>query len=297
MDFWLALIREDYQGTPSSIPICSGNTRAKIIIFRILITLANMARTPESTMKKAIFALVVLCVFIVTPRSLAEDLLSPILGTVDAPVETASPAPTDSPTPTESPTPVPASSPTTEASPMPAPSGSASPEAPVVTTTDSPTAMASPTPLPPHAIADQFMRIAVPASVSTDPRAHSVFLPRLHVSGVETLLVCGYSNAASVSFTSGFPGVESSGSGSQFFRISGPAHLVMAALNSDMGARITSTSKAIPGSVVSFSFVALSKPSISTNLCNDGSASNNRTVSFRALSMDLNMIKDGVRLK
>lgn len=256
-----------------------------------------MARTPESTMKKAIFALVVLCVFIVTPRSLAEDLLSPILGTVDAPVETASPAPTDSPTPTESPTPVPASSPTTGASPMPAPSGSASPEAPVVATTDSPTAMASPTPLPPHAIADQFMRIAVPASVSTDPRAHSVFLPRLNVNAVETLLVCGYTNAPNVTFTSGIPGVESAGSGSQFFRISGPAHLVMAALNGEMGARLTSTSKAIPGSVVSFSFVALSRPSISTNLCNDGSASNNRTISFRALNMDLNMIKDGVRLK
>jgi hypothetical protein len=297
MDFWLALIREDYQDAPSSIPICSGNTRAKIIIFRILITLANMARTPESTMKKAIFALVVLCVFIVTPRSLAEDLLSPILGTVDAPVETASPAPTDSPTPTESPAPEPTSSPTIEASPMPAPSGSASPEAPVVTTTDSPTAMASPTPLPPHAIADQFMRIAVPASVSTDPRAHSVFLPRLNVNAVETLLVCGYTNAPNVTFTSGIPGVESAGSGSQFFRISGPAHLVMAALNGEMGARLTSTSKAIPGSVVSFSFVALSRPSISTNLCNDGSPSNNRTISFRALNMDLNMIKDGVRLK
>ena len=297
MDFWLALIREGYQGTPSSISIYSGNTRSKITIFRILITLANMARTPESTMKKAIIALTVLCVFIVTPRSLAEDLLSPILGTVDAPAETASPAPTESPVPTESPTPEPTTSPTSEASPTPTPSGSASPEAPLVTTSDSPTAMASPTPLPPHAIADQFMRIAVPASVSTDPRAHSVFLPRLHVSGVETLLVCGYSNASSVSFTSGFPGIESAGSGSPFFRISGPAHLVMAALNSDMGARITSTSKAIPGSVLSFSFVALSKPSISTNLCNDGSASNNRTVSFRALNMDLNMIKDGVRLK
>ena len=297
MDFWLALIREDYQGTPSSIPICSGNTRAKITIFRILITLANMARTPESTMKKAIIALTVLCVFIVTPRSLAEDLLSPILGTVDAPAETASPAPTDSPAPTESPAPEPTASQTIESSQTPAPSGSASPEEPVVATTDSPTAMASQTPLPPHAIADQFMRIAVPASVSTDPRAHSVFLPRLNVSAVDTLLVCGYTNGPSVSFTSAIPGVESAGSGSQFFRISGPAHLVMAALNSDMGARITSTSKAIPGSVVSFSFIALSKPSISTNLCNDGSASNNRTISFRALNMDLNMIKDGVRLK
>lgn len=256
-----------------------------------------MGRTPETTLKKAIITLVVLCALIVTPRSLAEDLLSPILGTVDAPQETPSPVPTESPAPTESPTPKPSSSPTIKASPTPAPSGTASPSSPVVATTDSPTAMASPTPLPPHAIADQSMRIAVPATVSTDPRAHSVFLPRLHVSEVETLLVCGYSSAASVSFTSGIPGVESIGSGSPFFRISGPTHLVMAALNSDMGARVVSTSKAIPGSVVSFTFVALSKTSISPALCNDGNASNNRTISFRALNMDLNMVKDGVRLK
>jgi len=256
-----------------------------------------MARAPESTMKKAIIALVVLCLFIVAPRSLAEDLLAPILGTVDAPIETASPEPTVSPAPTESPTPEPTISPTTEPSPISAPSGSASPEAPVVTITDSPTAMASPTPVPPHAIADQSMRIAVPTSVSTDPRAHSVYLPRLQISGVDTLLVCGYSNATAVHFAQSFPGVEIAGSGSQFFRLSGPAHLVMAAFNSDMGARVTSSSRAVSGSVVSFSFVALSKPSISQALCNDGSASNNRTISFRALSMDLNMIKDGVRLK
>lgn len=256
-----------------------------------------MARTPESTMKKAVIALVVLCIFIVTPRSLAEDLLGPILGTVDAPVETASPAPTDSPAPTESPTPDPSTSAT--ASPLPAPtaSSSAAPEAPPIATSDSPTASASPIPVPPHAIADQIMKIAVPATVSVDPRAHSVFLPRLNVSAVDALLVCGYSNASAVSFTSGFPGIESAGSGSPFIRISGPTHLVMAALNGDMGARVTSSSKAIPGLIVSLSFVALSKPSIDPALCNDGSPSNNRTISFRALNMDLNMVKDPVRLK
>jgi hypothetical protein len=32
-------------------------------------------------------------------------------------------------------------------------------------------------------------------------------------------------------------------------------------------------------------------------LCNAGSPSNTRTISFRALNVDLNMVKDGVRLK
>jgi hypothetical protein len=256
-----------------------------------------MARNPESTIKKAIVALLILCVFIVTPRSLAEDLLSPIIGTVDEPVETQTPAPTESPSPepTESPSPEPTESPTT--APTLTPSVPASAKASPVASIDSPTAMATPPPLPPHAIKDQLMRIAAPSTVSTDPRARSVFLPRLQVSGVDTLLVCGYSNATSVSFTSTVPGVESVGSGSSIFRVSGPAHLVMASLNSEMGARVVSTTKAIPGSIVSFSFVALSKPSTNEALCNDGSPSNNRTISFRALNIDLNIIKDGVRLK
>jgi hypothetical protein len=261
-----------------------------------MITLADMARTPETTIKRVIIALVLLCVFAITPRSLAEEILSPILGTVDAQVESTPEAPIASPDPTESPTATPTPSLSNAPSSTPMPNSPAPVVAPDISTSELVTASTSPTPAPAHAIADQQLRVAVPTSVSTDPRARSVFLPRLHASGVETLLICGYSSASSVNFASSIQGVQSEGSGSPYFRISGPAHLVMAALNGEMGARVTSTSKAIPGSVVTLSFIALSKPSISKQLCNDGSPSNNRTISFRALSMDLNMIKDPVRL-
>ena len=256
-----------------------------------------MARTPESTVKKAIIALAVLCLFIVTPRSLAEDLLSPIIGTVESPAATPSdsPAPTDSPSPADSPTPGPTASSAFPASP--ATSSPTTSSAPAPTTSDSPTASASPTPVPPHAISDQNIQIAAPSTVSVDPRAHSVFLPRLQVGKVDSLLVCGYSNATGVYFGANLPGVESAGSGTPFFRITGPAQLVMATLNGDMGARVLSTSRAVASSVVSLSFVALSKPSVDQGLCNAGSPSNNRTISFRALNMDLNMVKDPVRLK
>ena len=261
-----------------------------------MITLADMARTPITTIKRIIIGLVVLCVFAITPRSLAEEILSPILGTVKAQVEIAPEALTKSPDSTESPTTTPTPSLSNAPSSTPMPNSPASVVAPDISTSELVTASTSPTPAPAHAIADQQLRVAVPTSVSTDPRARSVFLPRLHASGVETLLICGYSSASSVNFASSIQGVQSEGSGSPYFRISGPAHLVMAALNGEMGARVTSTSKAIPGSVVTLSFIALSKPSISKQLCNDGIPSNNRTISFRALSMDLNMIKDPVRL-
>jgi hypothetical protein len=144
---------------------------------------------------------------------------------------------------------------------------------------------------------DQNIQIEIPTNVSIDPRAHSVYLPRLQIGKVDTLLLCGYSTATAVYFGTNLPGVESIGSGTPSFRISGPAQLVMATLNGDMGTRVVSMSKAVSSSVLSLSFIALSKTSIDQALCNDGSPSNNRTITFRALNIDLKMVKDTVRLK
>ena len=261
------------------------------------ITLGVVARSPESSIKRAIFALVVLCVFIVSPRSLAEDLLSPIIGTVDTPITTPSDAPEPSASPTVANSPTPEPTPTVVALSVQAKLNAPHSTAPSATVSESSTPSASPTPLPPHAISDQNIQIEVPTTVSIDPRAHSVFLPRLQVGKVDTLLVCGYSTATAVYFGANLPGVESIGSGTPFFRITGPAQLVMATLNGEMGARVLSTSRSVTSSVLSLSFIALSKPSLDQVLCNNGSPSNNRTISFRALNMDLNMVKDPVRLK
>ena len=263
-------------------------------------TLNAVWRRPGFQAKKYILGLLVICVFFVTPRSLAEDLLSPIIGTVGAPVSTPSesPSPTDSPTPTDSPLPQPALSTTPDTTGEPSSSSSSLP--PVPPFSDSPmvsVVSASPKPIPPHAISDQNIQIGVPSTISIDPRAHSVFLPRLQIGKVGTLLVCGYTNATAVYFGVNLPGVQSAGSGSSFFRISGPTPLVMSTLNGETGAHVISTTKAITSSFILFSFVALSEPSIDQALCNDGSPSNNRTIIFRALNMDLNMVKDPVRLK
>ena len=93
------------------------------------------------------------------------------------------------------------------------------------------------------------------------------------------------------------PSVEATGNGSSAFRISGPANLVLASFNGDMGARLLSNTKAVSSSYLSLAFISLDKTSIDPALCNDGNASNTRTISFRAMNVDLNMVKDGVRLK
>jgi len=243
----------------------------------------------KSAKTKAILGLVVMAFFIAAPRSLAVDLLSPIIGTVDGTSEPSAPTPTPTDTPSQSPSPQPSAAPSSSSAPSQSP-----PSNPII---DTATASASPSPIQPQAIETQTMRLALPTVFSVDPRAHSVFIPQIKVSGVENLLICGYTNAASLDFTTHLPGVESHGSGSSTFRISGPANLVAAAFNGDLGARLQSNSNAISGKVISLAFIAVNKPSINPALCNDGNASNTRTISFRAMNMDLNMVKDGVRLK
>lgn len=248
-----------------------------------------MTGVHKSSIKRAFLGIFVLIFFIAAPRSLAEDLLNPIIGTVNGTSDTASPSAAPSASPTQTPS--------AEPSALPAAATPASQSASIKPVAETTTASASATPIPPMAIETQTLRVAVPAIFSVDPRAHSVFVPQIQVSGAESLLICGYTNASSINFSNHITGVASQGSGTPTIRISGPSNLVTAAFNSEMGARLQSNSQAISGKVLSLAFIALSKPSIDPALCNDGKPSNTRTISFRAMNMDLNMVKDGVRLK
>ena len=255
-----------------------------------------MRKLPESTIKKALIGLALFSVFAIAPHSLAEDLLSPLIGTVSAPPEVLADTstPIDVPAPTPSPFATPVATSSSEPVPIvPAPTD----QAPQVQLLDSATPILSPPPLPPQALDDQLFHVAVPSRISVDPRAHAIFLPPLQISGVDILLVCGYSNATNIFFMNNMHGVESTAAGAPIFRIAGQTQLVMAALNANLGTQVISASKALTGSVLSFTFVAISRPSINAALCNQGSPSNNRTITFHALNIDLNMVKDTVRLK
>ena len=253
-----------------------------------------MREASNSRFKKALFALVIIALFAANPRSLAEDLLNP--SNSDVPKEMAadpiSPAEQESP-----PEPAPSEQPSPTGSETPHPSVLPSGGSPIVQPSESATASASPTPAPPQASKSQTMRIALPGTVAIDPRAHSVLLPRLQVTGVETLLICGYSSASGVSFAASYPEVEIAGMGTPFFRISGPTQSVMATLNGDLGARVFSSSHSISNSVISMKFVALTKTSIDESLCNDGSTSNSHTISFRPLNIGLGIANGAVSLK
>jgi hypothetical protein len=247
-----------------------------------------MRNGPEAHIKKAMAALVILSVFILIPRSFADELLAPIVGIVQGPPDAPSDAPAPIPDPSVAPSPTDIASPAASPTDTPSPSESG----------DSASPSASPSPSPtPEAQADQSMRLMIPSVVSIDPRAHSVFLPMLMAGGMRTLLVCGYTNGPSLIFGAPENGALQGGSGNSTFRITGDPGTVMASLNGSMGMRAIANQSALSGSQITLHFVSLTMPSIKMELCNSGSPSNTRTISIRALGMDLNMVKDGVTLK
>jgi len=162
----------------------------------------------------------------------------------------------------------------------------------------------SPSPTPPHALLNQSMRIITPTQVMVDPRARTVFLPKIVYAGQGDLLVCASSSIGSfnTNFANTVPSEEKSsleieGANSQFLRISSVGGQAVEILNSGNGLKVSSPSRALAGSYLYLRFVALSEVSANPKLCNDGSASNTRTIYLRPLGIDLNITKSGITLK
>ena len=212
----------------------------------------------------------------------------------------ATPAATSEPT--AEPTPGPTISPATEVVPTPKataePTSSASPE---------------PKPVPVHALANQSIYLIAPKVVSVDPRATTTTLPAITTGSSETILLCAASDKAifHVPYVPFIPvainpkkpelGSKNSflieGQGSSQLRLSGPSYAVMSAFNGGNGMRITSASRAISGSQIYLRFVNMSEPTLDGAFCGRGNVSNNRSISVRALGIDLHMVKADVNLE
>ena len=169
---------------------------------------------------------------------------------------------------------------------------------------DEPEPTPSPSPTPPHALLNQNMRIITPTQVMVDPRARTVFLPKIVYAGQGDLLVCASSSLGSfnTNFANTVPSEEKSsleieGANTQFLRISSVGGQAVEILNSGNGLKVSSPSRALAGSYIYLRFVALSEVSANPKLCNDGSASNTRTIYLRPLGIDLNITKSGITLK
>lgn len=231
--------------------------------------------------------------------------------TPQAPAPTPETTGEETPAATSEPTPEPttssnssnsSNSPATEVAPTPKasaePTSSASPE---------------PKPVPVHALANQSIYLIAPKVVSVDPRATTTTLPAITTGSSETILLCAASDKAifHVPYVPFIPvainpkkpelGSKNSflieGQGSSQLRLSGPSYAVMSAFNGGNGMRITSASRAISGSQIYLRFVNMSEPTVDGAFCGRGNVSNNRSISVRALGIDLHMVKVDVNLE
>lgn len=236
------------------------------------------------------------------PSSFAEELIKTITGDTPETVQVEQVPSTDEPVakepdPESTPSPEPSDLGKSEAEPSPSPS-----ETSEASPTPSPTP--TPTPTPPFAIANQSMMIIAPSEVKIDPRARSVFIPKMHVANGGNLLICASSTLGS--FDANIPNISSgekesslevTGAYTPYLRISGIGSQAAGIINSGNGLRVFSPSKGLAGSYIQLRFVALSKVSNNPKLCSDGSLSNTRTIYLRGLGLDLNITKGGITLK
>jgi len=263
-----------------------------------MVILAYVKENKDFSRKRLILGLISVVFLTQFARTMAADLIPADPLPVAAPSDSSSPVASDPPP--QLPAPV-ASDPASQVSP--APLATDAPLVPAVSSS-TPSAKPSPTPTPPHALASQSLVVQIPNVISVDPRARSVLLPQIAVYGSTNILAC--ISSAQILFAAGFPNTTAnapagsplvSGNMSTNLLVSGTAGQVMAILNLSDGMRVTSTGPAIANRSATFSFVAVSEPTINPALCGSGSVSNSRTLTFQAMGLDLSMAKGTVRLK
>jgi hypothetical protein len=174
--------------------------------------------------------------------------------------------------------------PSTEAD---APSSSASPQPTAsITYSDSETA----TPVPTYA-ATQDVKIRIPSKFPVDPRATSVSISPIAISGAQILLVCMSVDNAILQLAGGDKDLLIEGNGTKSLRISGDGEAVNALLNAGRGLRLVATAK-INGAVVTTRAASMTAASVDSDLC--AGAEKVFRSSISAMGLGMNTVKNPV---
>lgn len=194
-------------------------------------------------------------------------------------------------------------SPTPQASPAPERTSTATPIEPVVNQSEAPSPEPSTSPTDEEAkvmVAKVQPRInfRFPNSVALDPRASVVNLPNIAISGGKVGLVCLTSNGVIDLSAKGVANNENEGSLliagdlSTQVRVSGSLSAVSELINSAGGLRVTAAQGRVVNSTLTARYVELSDKDLSADFC--GKATNQRTIAFRALGLQMDTVKTRV---
>jgi hypothetical protein len=180
----------------------------------------------------------------------------------------------DAPAPSASPD---ATEPTASASPQPSAS---------IIYSDSETATPAPTYAP-----TQDVKIRIPSKFPVDPRATSVSISPIAISGGEILLVCMSVDNAILQLAGGDKDLLIEGNGTKSLRISGDGAAVNALLNAGRGLRLVATAK-INGAVVTTRAASMTAASVDSDLC--AGAEKVFRSSISAMGLGMNTVKNPV---
>lgn len=181
-----------------------------------------------------------------------------------------------------------AEAPTPTASPNDAaPSASASPQpTSTIIYSDSETATPAPTYAP-----SQDVKIRIPSKFPVDPRATSVSISPIAISGGEILLVCMSVDNAILQLAGADKDLLIEGNGTKNLRVSGDGAAVNALLNAGRGLRLVATAK-INGAVVTTRAASMTAASIDSDLC--AGAEKVFRSSISAMGLGMNTVKNPV---
>jgi hypothetical protein len=149
------------------------------------------------------------------------------------------------------------------------------------------------TPAPTYA-ESQEIRIRIPAKFPVDPRATSVHISPIAITGGQTLLVCMSVDNAVLQISGNNRDLLIEGNGTKSVRVSGDGAAVNALLNTGRGVRLVATAK-INGATVTTRAASLTAPSVEADLCSG--AVNVFRSSISAMGLGLNTVKTPVRIK
>jgi len=168
-----------------------------------------------------------------------------------------------------------------------APSASASPQpTSSIIYSDSETATPAPTYAP-----TQDVKIRIPSKFPVDPRATSVSISPIAISGGEILLVCMSVDNAILQLAGADKDLLIEGNGTKNLRVSGDGAAVNALLNAGRGLRLVATAK-INGAVVTTRAASMTAASIDSDLC--AGAEKVFRSSISAMGLGMNTVKNPV---
>ena len=140
------------------------------------------------------------------------------------------------------------------------------------------------TPTPTYAPA-QNVKIRIPAKFPVDPRATSVSISPIAISGGEILLVCMSVDNAILQVSGGDKELLIEGNGTKNLRISGGGAAVNALLNDGRGLRLVATTR-INGAVVTTRAAAMTSASVDSDLCAGAEKVFRSSISAMGLGME-----------